>query len=184
MSNQGTDTVIPNFLNKLVDDIEKKILSTGYNVPRSEIIGYLLEFFVVDANLTENKLHQMVGSVPQIAQEIISSKDTQWPQSPWYGREIKYPLEINDISTLDQAASSQFMRIYQYVKIAFMIPSVYVLILVILSFSLAIIRSDVNSFKVSVGIDMNPLFLFYYYAIFSLIFYPTTVRLSNNKQLR
>ena len=58
MSSQGTDTAIQNFLTKLVDNIEDRIKSTGYAVPRSEIIGYLLEFFVVDGNLTEERLHK------------------------------------------------------------------------------------------------------------------------------
>ncbi|MCE7734497.1 MAG: hypothetical protein GPJ54_06445 [Candidatus Heimdallarchaeota archaeon] len=184
MSSQGIDTAIQKFLTTLVDNIEEKIKSTGYAVPRSEIIGYLLEFFVVDGNLTEDRLNQMVGDVSQITQDLIAAKDIQWPEAPWYGRQIEYPLEVSDSSTLDQATSSQYMRFYQYVHGVFMIPSAYVLILVILSFSLAIIRSDPNSFKISVGIDMNPLYLFYYYAIFSLIFYPITVRISNNSQLR
>lgn len=184
MSSQGTDTAIQNFLTKLVDNIEERIKSTGYAVPRSEIIGYLLEFFVVDGNLTEERLHKMLGNVSQITQDLIAVKDIQWPEAPWYGMQIKYPLEIQDTSTLDQATSSQYMKIYQYVHGIFMIPSAYVLILVVLSFSLAIIRSDPNSFKISVGVDMNPLYLFYYYAIFSLIFYPITVKFSNNSGLR
>lgn len=184
MSSQGTDVAIQNFLTKLIDAVEEKINSTGYAVPRSEIIGYLLEFFVVDGNLNEDNLNDMIGDISQISQDLIASKDIQWPEAPWYGKEIKYPLEISEKSTLDQATSSQFMRSYQYLHGIFMLPSAYVLILVILSFGLAIIRSDPDSFKISVGVDTNPLYLFFYYAIFSLIFYPTTARLSNNTQLR
>jgi hypothetical protein len=178
------DTSIQSFLNKLVDDIEKNILETGYAVPRTEIMGYLLEFFVVDANLTEERLKLLIGDVPDITQDIISRKDVEWPQAPWYGRQIEYPFEMDDVSDLNQATSSQFMRAFQYIHGILLLPSVYVLILVLMSFSLALIRQDPNSFEISVGISLNPLNLFYYYAIHSIIIFPLTARLSNNKQLR
>ncbi|MCE7735415.1 MAG: hypothetical protein GPJ54_11090 [Candidatus Heimdallarchaeota archaeon] len=82
----------------------------------------------------------------------------------------------------DQARSYKFERLFPYSQGLLMIPSVYVLILVIWSFNLILIRSDPSYFEISAGI--SPLYLFFYYAVYSLIVYPATARVSNNKLLR
>ncbi|OLS23455.1 MAG: hypothetical protein HeimC2_26590 [Candidatus Heimdallarchaeota archaeon LC_2] len=171
-------------LSFLADKIESKILSIGYEIPKSEIIGYLLEFFILDDKLDETKLTSVVGSVEKITTEIIALKDIQWPQAPWYGKEIKYPLEAIAYKTINQATSSQFMNFYRYLQMVLMLPSIFILIMVVLSFSLALIRGDTNSFTISIGISVNSLFIFYYYGAHSIINYPITARISNNKQLR
>ncbi len=184
MSFSKTDTSTQQKLSFLTDRIESSIQSKGYEIPRSEIIGYLLEFFIIDAKLDETRLNDLVGSVENITTELVAMKDIQWPQAPWYGKEIKYPLEATDYKIIDQARSSQFMNFYTYLQMALMLPSIYVLIMVVLSFSLALIRGDPESFTKSIGISTNNLYIFYYFGIYSIIIYPLTAKISNDKQLR
>ncbi|MHA2249170.1 MAG: hypothetical protein ACXAD7_02355 [Candidatus Kariarchaeaceae archaeon] len=163
-------------LGKYVKLVEIELLKRELEVPKSSIIGYLLEYLTTQLKGSQNlSLEAALGPTDKIVDIMIRRNNITWPTNPWHEGQIKIHTQM----TIKATTSSTITRSILYLHLISLIPSIFLGLMSLLVFSLAILYDVTDGFRV-LGFHE----ILFCYALFSIVMYPITTSISNNNQLR